>query len=133
MSNDTKARPAKPPEKRIGPFASGIGVAIWLNEVTAEDGSVRRYRSVTLNPRRYFDQKSGQWKDSASYQQSDLLRFRRPPLGSVFRNEKELVAQRVTSSQRTLSAFPRFAQFPQNMASYQAFCDRLVTRFGKQH
>ena len=72
MSNDTKARPAKPPEKRIGPFASGIGVAIWLNEVTAEDGTVRRYRSVTLNPRRYFDQKSGQWKDSASYQQSDL-------------------------------------------------------------
>ena len=72
MSNDTKARPAKPPEKRIGPFASGIGVAIWLNEVTAEDGTVRRYRSVTLNPRRYFDQKSGQWKDSASYQQADL-------------------------------------------------------------
>ena len=72
MPNDTKTRPAKPPEKKIGPFASGIGVAIWLNEVEAEDGSVRSFRSVTINPRRYFDQKSGQWKDSTSFQQSDL-------------------------------------------------------------
>lgn len=47
---DTKTRPQKPPEKKIGPFASGIGVAIWLNEGTAEDGSVRFFRSVTINP-----------------------------------------------------------------------------------
>lgn len=72
MSQDTKTRPQKPPEKKIGPFANGIGVAIWLNESEADDGSSRRYRTVTLNPRRYFDQKSSQWKDAASYQQSDL-------------------------------------------------------------
>ena len=72
MPTDTKARPAKPPEKKIGPFAGGIGVAIWLNEVEADDGTVRRFRSITLNPRRYLDTKSGQWKDAASYQQSDL-------------------------------------------------------------
>ena len=72
MSQDTKARTPKPPEKKIGPFAGGIGVAIWLNEAEAEDGSVRHFRSITLNPRRYFDQKSGQWKDAASYRQSDL-------------------------------------------------------------
>ncbi len=72
MSNDTKTRPAKPPEKKIGPFASGIGVAIWLNETESDDGQIRHFRSVTLNPRRYFDSKSGQWKDASSYQQSDL-------------------------------------------------------------
>ncbi len=72
MSNDTKTRPAKPPEKKIGPFAGGIGVAIWLNDVEAEDGSIRRFRSITVNPRRYLDSKSGQWKDAASYQPSDL-------------------------------------------------------------
>ncbi len=72
MSQDTKTRPQKPPEKKIGPFASGIGVAIWLNEGTGEDGSVRFFRSVTINPRRYLDSKSGQWKDAASYQPSDL-------------------------------------------------------------
>ena len=72
MSNDTKARPQKPPEKKIGPFASGIGVAIWLNESETSDGEIRHFRSVTVNPRRYFDQKSGQWKDAASVQQSDL-------------------------------------------------------------
>ena len=72
MAQDTKARPQKPPEKKIGPFASGIGVAIWLNETESDDGQIRHFRSVTLNPRRYFDSKSGQWKDAASYQQSDL-------------------------------------------------------------
>lgn len=72
MLQDTKTRPQKPPEKKIGPFASGIGVAIWLNETETDDGQVRHFRSVTLNPRRYFDSKSGQWKDAASYQQSDL-------------------------------------------------------------
>jgi hypothetical protein len=72
MSQDTKTRPQKLPEKKIGPFASGIGVAIWLNEVTGEDGSVRFFRSVTINPRRYLDSKSGHWKDAATYQPSDL-------------------------------------------------------------
>ena len=72
MSNDTKPRTPKPPEKKTGLFASGIGVAIWLNESESDDGQVRAFRSVIINPRRYFDSKSGQWKDAASYQQSDL-------------------------------------------------------------
>ena len=72
MAQDTKTRPTKPPEKKIGPFAGGIGVAIWLNEVEAEDGTIQRFRSVTINARRYLDPKSGQWKDAASYRQSDL-------------------------------------------------------------
>jgi hypothetical protein len=28
--------------------------------------------TVTINPRRYLDSKSGQWKDAAPYQPSDL-------------------------------------------------------------
>ena len=72
MANETKARPQKPPEKKIGPFTSGIGVAIWLNEAELENGEHRQFRSITINPRRYFDSKSGQWKDAASYQQADL-------------------------------------------------------------
>ena len=72
MANETKARPQKPPEKKIGPFTSGIGVAIGLNEAELENGEHRQFRSITINPRRYFDSKSGQWKDAASYQQADL-------------------------------------------------------------
>ena len=72
MPNDTKARPPRQPEKKIGPFASGIGIAIWLNESHGEDGSPRQFRSITVNPRRYFDRESNQWKDATSYQQSDL-------------------------------------------------------------
>ena len=72
MAQDTKVRPTKPPEKKIGPFAGGIGVVIWLNETDSDDGQVRQFRSVTINPRRYFDSKSGQWKDAASYQPADL-------------------------------------------------------------
>lgn len=72
MPTDTKARPTKPPEKKIGPFAGGIGVAIWLNEVRSEDGSVRLRRSITINARRYLDPKSGQWKDASSFQPTDI-------------------------------------------------------------
>jgi hypothetical protein len=72
MSNETKARPQRQPEKKIGPFAGGIGVAIWLNETESEDGTIRRFRALTINPRRYLDTKSGQWKDAASFQPSDL-------------------------------------------------------------
>ena len=72
MAQDTKTRQPKPPEKKIGPFAGGIGVAIWLNQAEMPDGTIRRFRSVTLAPRRYFDKESNQWKDAPSYQQSDL-------------------------------------------------------------
>ena len=72
MAQEAKARSQKPPEKKIGPFASGIGVAIWHNEIEADDGSIRHFRSITINPRRYLDPKSGQWKDATSFQPSDL-------------------------------------------------------------
>ena len=72
MAQDTKVRQTKPPEKKIGPFTSGIGVAIWLNEAELENGEHRQFRSITINPRRYFDSKSGQWTDAAPYQQADL-------------------------------------------------------------
>ena len=72
MSHDTKTRQPKPPEKKIGPFAGGIGVAIWLNQAEMADGTARTFRSVTLAPRRYFDKESNQWKDAPSYQPSDL-------------------------------------------------------------
>ena len=60
MSNDTKAQPAKPPEKIVGSFAGGIGVASWLNESIGEDGSVRHFHSLTGTPRHDFDQQGDQ-------------------------------------------------------------------------
>lgn len=59
------------PEKKIGPYPGGIGVAIWTNTIQTDDGT-RQVRSVTLSPRRYKDAQSGQWKDSSSYQVGDL-------------------------------------------------------------
>jgi len=68
-------RPSSPtkrqPEKRIGPFANGVGVAIWLNTIETQNGP-RKVRSVTINPRRYFDREVNQWKDAASFQATDL-------------------------------------------------------------
>lgn len=72
MSNDTKGRPQRQPEKKIGPFAGGVGVAIWLNDAELDSGEHRKFRSITINPRRYLDAKSGQWKDAGSFQPSDL-------------------------------------------------------------
>ena len=70
----TKAKRAaapRRPEKKIGPFHHGLGIAIWLNSVETENGP-RYFRSITIAPRRYLDDKTGQWKDATSYRPADL-------------------------------------------------------------
>ena len=59
------------PEKKWGPFHGGVGVAVWLNEVQTATGP-RWFRSVTIQPRRYRDQKTGNWKNAASLRPTDL-------------------------------------------------------------
>jgi hypothetical protein len=59
------------PEKKITPVNSGISVAIWLNSADTETGK-RYYRSVTIEPRRYYDKTAGEWKDSPSFSAADL-------------------------------------------------------------
>ena len=54
----------KQPEKKIGPFANGVGACIWLNTVSTDEGS-RHFRSITINPRRYFDRDANAWRDAA--------------------------------------------------------------------
>ena len=66
-----KGRTGRPPEKKIGPFANGVGVTIWINQVDTDKGPVPM-RSITLNPPRYRDRDTGEWKDSKSYRPSDL-------------------------------------------------------------
>jgi hypothetical protein len=61
----------RPPEKSVGPFTGGIGVAVWVNTVETQRGD-RQMRSITINPRRYFDEKSEQWKDAASFRVRDI-------------------------------------------------------------
>jgi hypothetical protein len=68
----TTQRPQRsPPEHKIGPFAGGIGVAIWLNTVDTDEGP-KQFRSVTIAPRRYQDRETGAWKDAGSFNPSDL-------------------------------------------------------------
>jgi hypothetical protein len=64
-------RAANRPEKKIGPYPGGIGVAIWINTIDTDNGR-RKVRSITVNPRRYRDPKSGEWKDAPSYRATDL-------------------------------------------------------------
>ncbi|MDP1796973.1 MAG: hypothetical protein Q8K78_05810 [Planctomycetaceae bacterium] len=65
-------RGPRQPEKKIGPFAGGVGVSVWLNHTDTSDGGTRTFRSITIAPRRYFDKESNQWKDAASYNPTDL-------------------------------------------------------------
>ncbi|MDZ4685281.1 MAG: hypothetical protein SH850_09335 [Planctomycetaceae bacterium] len=65
-------RQPRQPEKKIGPFAGGVGVAVWLNQTETNDGGSRTFRSITVAPRRYFDKESNQWKDAPSYNPTDL-------------------------------------------------------------
>ncbi len=72
QENGAPARRRKdPPERKIGPFANGVGVCIWSNQTTNEHGT-RTFRTITINPRRYFDRESNQWKDAPSFNPSDL-------------------------------------------------------------
>ena len=74
MSTTKTKKPGKTqrrPERKIGPFHNGLGLAIWLNEVKTELGP-RFFRSITIARRRYLDSKDGQWKDAASYRPVDL-------------------------------------------------------------
>jgi len=59
------------PEKKIGPFHNGLGLAIWLNRVDTQEGP-RFFRSITLAPRRYWDTKALEWRDATSYRPVDL-------------------------------------------------------------
>jgi hypothetical protein len=71
MPRDKHAASTTRPEKKIGPYPGGIGVAIWLNTVKTQDGP-KKVRSITINPRRYRDPESGEWKDAPSFRTGDL-------------------------------------------------------------
>ncbi len=59
------------PEKKWGPFHGGVSVAVWLNEVQTDAGP-KFFRSVSVQPRRYRDKKTGIWKDAGSLRPTDL-------------------------------------------------------------
>lgn len=59
------------PEKKFGKYPGGIAVVIWKNQVQTDDGP-REIRSITIEPRRYRDKESGQWRDSNSFRASDI-------------------------------------------------------------
>ena len=71
QTDATTRRRKEPPERKIGPFANGVGVCIWSNQSVTDQGT-RTFHSITINPRRYFDRDSNQWKDAASFNPSDL-------------------------------------------------------------
>ena len=59
------------PERKWGPFHGGVGVAVWLNEVETADGK-RWFRSISIAPRRYLDDKTGKWENASSLRTTDL-------------------------------------------------------------
>lgn len=65
------AAPPRRPERKYGPFHGGVGVAVWLNQVDTDDGP-RFFRTATISPRRFRDEKSGEWKDASSLRSTDL-------------------------------------------------------------
>src|ERR1017187_9997630 len=74
MAKSTSKRPTtapRRPERKWGPFHGGVGVAVWLNEVETAEGK-RWFRSITIAPRRYLDEKTGRWEDASSLRTNDL-------------------------------------------------------------
>jgi hypothetical protein len=66
-----RAKDAVRPEKKFGPYAGGIGVAIWCNTAETTDGP-KQFRSLTISPRRYRDEKNDKWRDSSGFRPSDI-------------------------------------------------------------
>ena len=75
MSNKqstTSSKSQRPqPEHKVGPLANGIGAAIWINLVDTDNGP-KHFRSISIAPRRYFDEESKEWKTASSFNTSDL-------------------------------------------------------------
>jgi hypothetical protein len=59
------------PEKKWGPFHGGVDVAVWLNEIQTDDGP-KFFRTLSIQPRRYRDKKTGIWKDAKSWRPTDI-------------------------------------------------------------
>jgi hypothetical protein len=95
MSQEQTPRPARQPEKKIGPFTGGISVAIWLNTADTQDGP-RVFRSITISPRRYLDRESGEWRDAGSYNPGDL-----PALIYALQKTQEYVFETPLPEQKT--------------------------------
>jgi hypothetical protein len=70
-SGKSEPRRGKRPEKKIAPYGNGLGVAIWINEIESEGGA-RLVRSITINPKRYFNRDTGEWQDSGSLNIADI-------------------------------------------------------------
>jgi len=67
----SRSKDAVRPEKKFGPYAGGIGVAIWCNTAETDDGP-KQFRSLSISPRRYRDEESGKWRDSSGFRPSDI-------------------------------------------------------------
>lgn len=72
QSAQQAAPPTRGPEKKFGPYAGGVGVSIWINDVQGEDGNTRKMRAIKIAPRRYRDRETGEWRDAKSYFATDL-------------------------------------------------------------
>lgn len=66
-----RAAAPRPPERKWGPFHGGLSVCVWLNLVKDDQGE-RYFRSVSISPRRFRDEKTGEWKDANSLRPVDL-------------------------------------------------------------
>lgn len=59
-----------PPVRKFGPMAAGVSVCVWENQTSSDPP--RSFHSVTISPRRFWDEDAKQWRDAGSFQPSDL-------------------------------------------------------------
>jgi hypothetical protein len=62
---------ANRPEKKFGPYAGGVSVAVWLNQIDTDQGP-RYVRAVTISPARFRDPQTGEWRDAPNYRPAHL-------------------------------------------------------------
>lgn len=51
-------------------MAASVAVCVWENQTSSDPP--RSFHSVTISPRRFWDEETKQWRDARSSQTSDL-------------------------------------------------------------
>ena len=65
----TQGQPAteRKPEKKPPPEVKfGRNVSVWIN-TTEREGRTRSFRTITISPPRFFDQKIREWRDGSGF------------------------------------------------------------------
>ena len=92
-------------QNKLGAFTKNERLQAILGATETDDGP-RSFRSITINPRRYYDRQDKEWRDAGSYNPADLpaliFALQKPRSTSMRHRSPARTAKAFTSRFRTV-------------------------------